>query len=100
MKFWKNFTVVFVDWIGLELRDLKRYESDEILVFGRINNLANKIVVETNFNRRSWMSGAVSAGIAGCLFGGCKSAPMTVRKQLLLIPESPMDRYLQRATKL
>jgi len=42
------------------------------------------------------MSGVVSNGIAGCLLGscmtgtgsGCKSAPLTGRKQLLLLPES------------
>ncbi|MCY2975945.1 MAG: M48 family metallopeptidase [Planctomycetota bacterium] len=44
--------------------------------------------MKSNFNRRAWMSGAARMGIAGCLLGGCKSAPMTGRKQLLLLPES------------
>ncbi|MFK7738633.1 MAG: M48 family metallopeptidase [Pirellulaceae bacterium] len=38
-------------------------------------------------DRRVWMQGAV-AGIAGCgCFSGCKTAPVTGRRQLMLIPE-------------
>jgi predicted Zn-dependent protease len=42
-----------------------------------------------NISRREWLSiaGLGSIGIAGCL-GGCTSAPMTGRRQLMLMPES------------
>lgn len=40
-----------------------------------------------NLNRRQLIQGLGLAGIAGCL-GGCQSAPLTGRRQLMLLPEN------------
>ncbi len=38
-------------------------------------------------DRRRWLMGAASCGVVGLGCGGCKTAPITGRRQLMMIPE-------------
>ena len=42
---------------------------------------------ESNMHRRAWLKAASTAGVGLCSCCGCKSAPVTGRHQLMLIPE-------------